>query len=214
MPRLLHIVGSPRGQRSRSEAIANHLIDSLANVEVERLELWNTTLPEFDGGMIESRYRLIHGQDVDPAFAQVWNELRAIVDHLLRFDIWLFSTPMWNFGLPYRVKHFVDCIIQPTMAFTNDASGALTLHGAGRMAILIGAGALDIRPGSALSHLDYHLAHLAECLTFYFGLDRVDCLRVAPTFGTPEDVEEVMSRARVEAEALAASLPTFGDRPG
>lgn len=206
MTGLLHIVGSPRRGRSRSEAIANHLIDSLPAFKVERLELWRIKLPELDGAMIESRYRLIHGQDVEPEFTPVWAELRAMVDHLLRFDIWLFSMPMWNFGLPYQVKHYVDCIIQPTMAFTNHSTGALTLHGAGRTAVLIGAGALDIQPGSALSHLDYQLSHLAECLKFYFGVDPVHCVRVAPTFGTPDDVEQVMQNARRKVEALALDL--------
>jgi len=212
--RLLHIVGSPRAERSRSEAIANHLISQLEDMEVERLELWRKTLPELDGAMIESRYRLIHGQEVEPQFLPVWNELRAMVDHLLTFDLWLFSTPMWNFGLPYKLKHYVDCIIQPTMAFTNDAEGKLTLHGAGRTAILIGAGALDIRPESALSHLDYQLAHLAECLQFYFGLDRVHCVRVTPTFGSPEDVEQTMRNARAEIEALVPSLQALAGRQG
>ena len=214
MTRLLHIVGSPRGERSRSVAIADHLIGRLEGVEVERLELWKTPLPALDGAMIESRYRLIHGFEIEPEFTPIWSELREMVDHLLRFDIWLFSTPMWNFGLPYRVKHFVDCIIQPTMAFTNDQAGNLTLHGSGRTAVLIGAGALNIRPGSALSHLDYQLAHLAHCLSFYFGVDPVHCVRVAPTFGTPEDVEETMRQARAEVEALAPSLQHFSGRPG
>lgn len=213
MTRLLHIVGSPRGERSRSEAVANHLIDQLDGVEVDRLEIWQTELPDLDGSMIESRYRLIHGQEIEPAFTSVWTELRAMVDHLLGFDIWLFSTPMWNFGLPYRLKHYVDCIIQPTMAFTNDASGNLTLHGAGRTAVLVGAGALNIRPKSDLAHLDYQLSHLAECLKFYFGVDRVHCVRVAPTFGMPDDVEHVMKAAAAEVEALAFSLRQTVDRP-
>lgn len=214
MTRLLHIVGSPRAERSRSEAVANHLTGLLEDVDVERLELWNLALPELGGAMLESRYRLIHGGEVDPDFASIWDDLREMVDHLLTFDVWLFSTPMWNLGLPYKLKHYIDCIIQPTMAFTNDADGNLTFDGSGRMAILIGAGALDIRPNRALSHLDYQLAHLAECLRFYFGIDDIHCVRVAPTFGSPEDVELVMRNARAEVEALAPSLRAFAGRPG
>ncbi|WP_395622842.1 FMN-dependent NADH-azoreductase [Sphingomonas daechungensis] len=212
MARLVHIVGSPRGERSRSEAVANHLIGKLGGMEVDRLDVWDMDLPELDGAMIESRYRLIHGADVEAGFTPVWDDLRAMVDHLLSFDIWLFSTPMWNFGLPYRLKHFVDCIIQPTMAFTNDAAGNLTFHGTGRTAVLIGAGALDIRPGSGLAHLDYQLAHLEHCLRFYFGIDPIHCVRVAPTFGSPQDVETVMRKAEEEVEALALNLQNAAGR--
>lgn len=204
--RLLHIAASPRGQRSRSRAIADHFLEHLDGVEVELLDLWTAALPELDGGMLESRYRLIHGQRVEAGFEDQWDELRARVDHLLSFDLWLFSTPMWNFGLPYRLKHYIDLVIQPTMAFTNDGSGAVTPHGSDKVAVLIGAGALDIRPGSPLEALDFSLAHLAQCLQVYFGVSEIRQIRAVPTFGEDETVAQAMASARAEAERVALSL--------
>jgi FMN-dependent NADH-azoreductase len=212
--RLLHIVASPRGERSRSRAIADHFLDRLDGTEVELLDLWAADLPELDGAMLESRYRLIHGLEVEPGFEAQWQELRDRVDHLLSFDIWLFSTPMWNFGMPYRLKHYLDLVIQPTMAFTNDSSGAVTAHGTGKIAVLVGAGALDIRPGAALAPLDFNLAHLAQCLRVYFGLSEIHEIRAAPTFGTDGEVERAMAQARTEAAALAFTLSGRGDARG
>lgn len=204
--RLLHIIASPRRERSRSRAIANDFLNALQGIEVEELDLWNSELPELDGAMLESRYRLIHGGSVEPGFEARWDELRRLVDHLLSFDLWLFSTPMWNLGMPYRLKHYIDLVLQPTMAFTNDADGAVTAHGTDKIAILIGAGALDIRPGAPLEGLDYHLTHLAQNLRVYFGLSEIHEIRVAPTFGDEATIERAMAGARIEAEALAFSL--------
>lgn len=208
--RLLHIAASPRGERSRSRAIADHFLDHVEGADVELLDLWLADLPELNGAMLESRYRLIHGEPVERGFEDQWNELRRRVDHLLSFDLWLFSTPMWNFGLPYRLKHYIDLIIQPTMAFTNDRSGAVTPHGRDKVAVLIGAGALDIRPGSPLELLDFSLAHLAQCLQVYFGVPRVHQIRAVPTFGDEDTVEQAMASARTEAEALAAQIIAAG----
>lgn len=208
--RVLHIVASPRGERSRSQMVAEHFLTHLAKAEVEVLDLWAQPLPELDGAMLESRYRLINGEPVDPVFETQWAELRARVDHLLSFDLWLFSTPMWNFGLPYRLKHYLDLVIQPTMAFTNDASGAISCHGIDKVAVLIGASALDIRPGSPMAGLDFQLAHLAQCLKIYFGLAQVHEIRAAPTFGSEALVTQAMETARAESKALALSLSSRG----
>lgn len=204
--RLLHVIASPRGEQSRSRSVADHFLRHLAGAEVEELDLWAEALPELDGAMLESRYRLIRGEPVESGFEARWDELRARVAHLLAFDVWLFSTPMWNFGVPYRLKHYLDLVIQPTMAFTNDQSGAITAHGADKIAVLIGAGALDIRPDSPLAALDFGLTHLAQCLRVYFGVPQVHEVRAVPTFGDERAVEDVMANARLHAHALAISL--------
>jgi FMN-dependent NADH-azoreductase len=208
--RLLHIIASPRGERSRSRSIADYFVGHLMNAEVEELDLWAADLPELDGAMLESRYRLIRGEAVEVGFERQWDELRARADHLLGFDIWVFSTPMWNFGVPYRLKHYLDLVIQPTMAFTNDESGAITAHGADKIVVLIGAGALDIRPGSPLAGLDFSLTYLAQSLRVYFGVREVHEIRAVPTFGDNRTVEDAVSSARLHAHALAVSLSNRG----
>ena len=212
--RLLHIIASPRGSRSRSRSVADHFLDHLAGATVEDLDLWAADLPDLDGPMLESRYQLIHGQPVEPGFEAQWDELGRRVVHLLSFDLWLFSTPMWNLGLPYRLKQYIDLVIQPTMAFTNDADGTVTAHGTDKIAVLVGAGALDIRPGAPLAQLDFQLAHLAQCLRIYFGVPKIHEIRAAPTFGDDQTVERAMAAAKIEAEALAFILSQRAGGPG
>jgi FMN-dependent NADH-azoreductase len=202
--RLLHIEASPRGARSRSSAVARHLIDRLGGIEIERIDVFDADLPELGGGMIEGRYALIAGEPVAPGIAADWAAIRAHADRLLSFDTWLISTPMWNFGLPYRLKHYIDLVTHPGMTFAVEPTGVVGLA-AGRTAILVGSGALDTRPGSALADHDHQIAYLRRWLAF-IGVEDVHGITICPTYGEVDAVEAVTGEAYAAAEAIAAEL--------
>lgn len=207
--RLLHIDASPRAERSRSRTVADAFVTALrarqGNLSVRRLDLWATDLPELAGGMIEGRYNLIMGEAVPAEIGAAWSEVRALAEDFLDCDAYLISTPMWNFGLPYRLKHYVDLVTQPGMAFSNDAQGNVVGLAAGRPAVLIGASALPIGVDGVMGELDFQLAYLDAWLRF-IGVSTIETIRVAPTFGTSEAVEAVMAVACQGAEALALRL--------
>lgn len=210
--RVLQVIASPR-DRSRSEQLAAVAIAALDRPEVTRLELWDRALPELDGDTVEGRYRLIHGEPVAPNVAQRWEGLRRLAEQALAHDLWIIATPMWNFGLPYRLKHWIDCITHPGMTFTNDAAGNVTGLAAGRSALVIGAGALDFADASQQQALDYQMRYLEIWLRF-IGIDDLHMVRAAPTFGAPEAVEEAMTAAAGEVRCIAAALSRRGDGPG
>lgn len=207
--RLLHIDASPRGERSRSRAIAQSFLSAVAAnknaPDVEQMDLWQAKLPDLGDGMIEGRYDLIAGNKVAPELAAKWQAIQRIVDHFLSFDAYLISTPMWNFGLPYPLKHYIDVITQPGMTFTNDAEGNVEGHAAGKKAMIIAASALPIAPDGPLEHLDFQLRYLQSWLGF-IGVTDMQSLRVAPTYGPDETVEAAMRDAEAKARAIAASF--------
>lgn len=204
MTRLLHILGSPRGERSRSDKVARRLIAGLDADAVEALDLAATDLPAFDGAAIEGRYDLIEGRAVDPAVIAAWDGIRAAVAHFLSFDTYVFGVPMWNFGVPWRLKQYIDVLTQPGLTFTVSAEGVQGLA-AGRRAILVCSGALDIRPGQPGAELDFQTAYMRAWLGF-IGITEVHALQVRPTYGSPDEVEAAMDRAYAEADALAVAL--------
>lgn len=213
MTRLLHIDASPRGARSRSRTIATHLLDRLTAddpaLSIERLDLWTTELPPFDDAVVEGRYRLLHGEAVAEAEAERWAAVERVARHLLSFDLWLLSVPMWNFGIPYRLKHYVDLVTQPGMTFRNDAVGNVEGLAAGRTAIVVAASAMDIGAGRGLAHLDFQLRYLETWLAF-IGVADIHTLRVAPTFGPVETVDGAMTEARAAADAIARAVHAAG----
>src|SRR3546814_10126407 len=101
---------------------------------------------------------------------------------------------MWNFGIPYRLKHYNDLLTQPGLAFSADAGGNVIGHAAGRTAIIVAAGALDTRPGSALGCLDHQAAYLEAWLSF-LGATSIHVIRVMPTFGEAAVVDRAMETA-------------------
>jgi len=207
--RLLHIEASPRGERSRSGDVGQHLLARLQAYDpaltVERLDVWAAELPPFDGSLIEGRYRLLAGDAVAAGQAARWASVRRIAEHFLSFDAWLFTVPMWNFGVPYRLKHYVDLVTHPGMTFRNDALGNVEGLAAGRTAIVVAASAMDFGPRGGHAHLDHQLGYLETWLGF-IGVTDIRPLRVAPTFGAPDAVEAAMTAGRAEADALVDGL--------
>ena len=192
--------------------VARRLIERLEAAEVETLDLHAIALPAFDGAVIEGRYAMIEGRPVDPAVRDTWQAIAKAVDHFLSFDTIVFSVPMWNFGVPWRLKQYIDVLTQPGLAFTVSERGVEGL-GAGRRAILITSGALDIRPGTLGAALDFQLSFMKAWLDF-IGITDVHAVQVRPTYGTPEQVEAAMDSAFQEADELAESLSRAPEATG
>jgi FMN-dependent NADH-azoreductase len=206
--RLLHLDASPRGERSRSRPVAQAWIDALSAlvpVEITRIDLFAATLPPLGPGMIEGRYARILGDAVDPAIARDWDRIDAIGRDFLSHDAILIATPMWNFGIPYPLKHYVDCVTQPGIAFTNDAAGNVIGHAAGRPAMIVAASAMDIAADGPLAAFDFQLSYLERWLGF-IGVTDIHAIRIAPTYGPEDRVRETVARAADAARAMAAAF--------
>mgnify|MGYP001339338477 CR=1 FL=1 len=49
--------------------------------------------------------------------------LDLLLDPLLRCDLLVIATPVWNFGPPWRLKQWLDCVAQPGKTFRFSAQG-------------------------------------------------------------------------------------------
>lgn len=206
--RILHVIGSPRGDRSRSVKVAERLISGLVaaspGAAVETLNVCHADLPALTGPVIEGRYALIEGREVADEVRDAWERIGAAVAHFLSFDTLVFSVPMWNFGIPWQLKQYIDTITQPGMAFRVSEAGVEGL-GAGKRAILVASGALDIRPGSPGAEMDHQVRFMQTWLGF-IGITDVHVVHLRPTYGPPEAVEAAMDEAYASAEAMVADL--------
>lgn len=206
--RILHVIGSPRDERSRSVKVAERLIAGLVaanpGAAVETLNVCHAELPALTGPVIEGRYALIEGREVADEVRAEWGRIGEAVAHFLSFDTLVFSVPMWNFGIPWQLKQYIDTITQPGMAFRVSETGVEGL-GAGKRAILVASGALDIRPGAPGAELDHQVRFMQAWLGF-IGITDVQVVHLRPTYGPPEVVEAAMDEAYASAEALVADL--------
>ena len=117
-----YIECSPRGERSHSTKIAQAYIEqakkNIPDLELNHINPWSLNLPEFDGDMLNAKYSVIRGTDPSADEVSAWSNVKNIFDEFNNADHYLFSVPMWNFNIPYKLKHYVDIITQPGMSWS------------------------------------------------------------------------------------------------
>ena len=130
MTRLLHISASPRGERSESLAIAATFLDTFRDAhpdaEVHTYDLWDGTLPAFGPDAAAAKMAIFAGQEPEGAAATAWAGAVATFRRFDAADRYLFSVPMWNAGVPYILKQFIDVISQPGLLFGFDPDRGYT----------------------------------------------------------------------------------------
>jgi FMN-dependent NADH-azoreductase len=203
MARLLYIEASPRKERSASIEAANTFISEYERSHpediVETLDLWATHLPEFDGHVIDSKYVILHGLEHTEEQRQAWKAV------FTRADKYLFSLPMWNFGIPYKLKHYFDVIVQPgyTFSFSPEEGYKGLVTGKPIATIYARGGAYG--SGTGAESYDLQKAYLEHILTF-IGFSDFQTILVEPTLVSPEDKKEILETAKKQAKAMAANF--------
>jgi len=209
MAKLLHIQTSPRGGHSASQAVAEHFIDSYRRTHrsdiVEALNLWQSELPEFNGATLEAKYAVAHGLPHSPEQVHAWKGVARIADHFKSADRYLVSLPMWNFGIPYKLKHYIDLLVQPglTFGFTPDGTRKGLITGKPMVIIYARGGAYG--PGSGAEAADHQSPYLKQIFGF-IGFTDFREIFVEPTLATPTSKEKAIAISNRKAAKLAVHL--------
>jgi FMN-dependent NADH-azoreductase len=200
---ILYIEASPRKVRSASIEIAHAALAAWqttdANLTIDTLDLWATQLPEFDGPVLEAKYAGIAGVRLTEEQAAAWSHIRGLAARFFAADALVLSVPLWNFSIPYKLKHLIDVVSQKDVLFTFDERGFGGLL-KGRKALLICARGLDYGPtaGTPAGTYDFQRPYLETWLRFV-GITTLETVVVEKTlFGT-----EIDRAARVSACVVA-----------
>ena len=202
MPHLLYIEGSPRKQRSASIEVAHAFIDAWkaqhAIATVDTLDVWNTPLPEFDGAALDAKYAGIQGQARTPEQAEAWDRIEALAARFIKADIIVFGVPMWNFGIPYKLKHLIDVVSQKDLLFSFDERGLTGLLD-GRKVVVIAA------RGAPLDRAEHQIAYMTTWSEMV-GIDEQYNIVIEKTLLGPDVDAESRNTATQAALELAATL--------
>ena len=124
---LLHIIATPRGLASNtgrmSSVLLEELNDKYDDLEVRTLDLFSADLPAVAGSNIKSKYALMTGQSLDGEARRSWGEIERTIERFLDADVYVLTVPMWNFGIPYALKYYIDAIVQPGYLFKYNELG-------------------------------------------------------------------------------------------
>jgi FMN-dependent NADH-azoreductase len=212
MPTLLHIESSPRKNRSASLEVARAYLDAYRQAHqdhrIDVLDLWSTELPEFNGDALGAKYADLSGTTLSVAQQQAWARIRRLAQRLHDADTLLFSVPLWNFSIPYKLKHFIDVVSQRNVLFSFDERGAAGLL-KGKQAVVIYARGLDYSMDSSTpAHsFDFQRPFMEAWLRFV-GVTNVESIVVEKTLlGSEVDrVGRQVARERAVDLAKAATV--------
>ncbi len=210
MTRVLHIQATLRGQESYSlrtaQAFLESYLDSYPGDEVETVDLAKGELPEFDATAVSGKYRLLAGYSPTGKEAETWKAIEATIGQLKSAHKLVLSSPMWNFGIPYRLKQYFDVIVQPGYTFSYSSEDGYKGLVTGRPAMLILARGGEYAPGTDTAPFDLQLPYL-ECILRFIGFTKIDSIVIEPTL---QRGSEVAGQKLAEAIAAArAKAKTF-----
>lgn len=209
MSKLLYVEASPRGERSSSSKVAAAFVSAYKAAhpgdKVETMNLWEISIPSFDGEMLNAKYSVLHGQPHTPAQAAAWQTVADMAATFASADKILMSVPMWNFSLPYKVKHYFDIIIQPGLTFSFSPTEGYRGLVTGKKAAIVYSRGGAYGPGTGAEAYDLQTKTLSGLLGFIGITDQVNIL-VEPTLSAPDAVAKTVEKAEAEARRIAATF--------
>jgi len=203
---LLHIVSSPRKERSASIEVANAFIGAWKRKhpegQIDTLNVWETELLPFDKAALDAKYAGLEGKKRTAEQEAAWKQIKELANRFHAAEILLFSVPMWNFGLPYRLKHLIDIISQKDVLFTFDERGLLGLLN-GRQMVVIAARGATVGDNDAFK--DHQVEYLATW-AHMVGIPEPHAIVMERTLFGPEADAAARAEARGKAVELAGKL--------
>lgn len=206
--RLLHIVSTPRGYESNTIRVSNALIEELTlkyeDLSVKVLDLFKADLPAVAGENIETKYKLMTGQALDDHHKSSWDAIEANIKRFLDADIYLITTPMWNFGIPYALKYFIDAIVQPGYLFRYNELGIPEGLVLGKKMIIVTSRGGDYSPNTPLHSLDFVEPYLRAIFNFV-GITDIHFINAQPMDISPAARRDALLAAIGEARSIITS---------
>jgi FMN-dependent NADH-azoreductase len=185
LPKLFHLRASPR-RDSASGAGADAFVDRFsathAGWDVDTLDLWRESLPDFEGAGLEAKYARQAGRPFNDAERDAFAVIERMVVRLAIADRVLISTPMWNFGIPYKLKQYIDLIVQPGLTFSFDPNRGYSPLLRNRPTLVILASGGDFVTGMNRGRTDMATPYLRDVLRF-IGLSDQRFILIGPTVG-------------------------------
>lgn len=207
MSNLIYIEASPLKSRSNTTSVAEAFLrayqDRHPADDISRIDLWRANLPAFDAETIDAKFAVLRKNQFTPEQWERWEAVRSISRRFNAADKYVFSVPMWNFGVPYPLKHFIDVVTLPGENWIWSREKGYEPLLSGKKALMIYSSANDyVRAGD---ESDFQKPHLRRWLEF-IGVQDVREIVIAPTLADPAVVTRKRSAAIEEAQRVAQTF--------
>lgn len=206
MKKLLHIIATPRGDESRTlevtGAFMRSLMDGPGGWDVDELDLSKEILPPLTAKRVDGKYILLGGNDLEGEHKEAWREILRHIERFLAADAYLISAPMWNFSVPYPLKHYIDVVVQPKYLFRYTATGIEGLVKGKKMAVITSRG--GDYSAAPMNAADFQEPYLRQI----FGLTGITEIKFVNA--QPMDMGEAIRAEKIkEAQKRAKEAATW-----
>ncbi len=205
MVKLLHISASPRGTNSESRALASRFLQVYGEQNpthtITEWDLWDGTLPAFGPAAAGAKMDVFAGVEPTGAGAAAWTAARAAFDRFAAADKLLFSVPMWNAGVPYILKQFIDVVSQPGLVFGFDPAAGYSGLLTGRKAAVIYTSAVYGEGRGPAFGADFQRPYFDDWLR-WAGITDLTAVTFRPNLAT---ADADAGRALATADAVEAA---------
>jgi len=210
MSNLLYIQASPRGQRSHCITVADAFIEAYKQKhpddKIVTLNVFDASIPSFDGLAVQAKYTILHGQSHSKEEQRVWKDVEEVIEQFTSADKYVFAIPMWNFSIPYRLKQYIDLLVQPgyTFGYSEDKGYEGLVVGKPLLAIYARGG--EYPAGSEAEAFDLQTKYI-KLIFGFMGFEDIRSVVVEPTLqGSPDVAKSKEQEAIDRAKEIAADF--------
>jgi len=208
MNKLLHIIAAPRGEDSRTLKVTQAFVERLRgkypDCAIDELNLFAEPLPPLTVEVLDGKYVLLGGGRLSGPLKEAWREVERHIERFLDTDAYLVSTPMWNFSIPFVLKHYIDVIVQPQYLFRYTETGPGGLVKNKKMVVVTSRGG-DYGPDSPFHAYDHQEPYLRTIFAFV-GITDITFVNAQPMDALgPEVQQDRLEAAKETARQVAAS---------
>lgn len=206
MSKVLYVQSSPRRRDSYSISVADAFIEAyqLKNPgdEVQTVNLFDRELVPFDGNTLQGKYNILHGRPYTEAEKTAWREVEAEIEAFMAADKYVLAVPMWNFSIPYRLKHYIDILVQPAYTFSYSPETGFSGLVPDKPVFIAYARGNAYPAGSAMAAMDLQRPYIETVLKF-IGLTDLRSVILEPSLSDPDKAAQLQKDAIEEARNLA-----------
>lgn len=207
MPKLLYFKCSPRGSASKSIQIADAFVPAYLqkhpDASVEIVDLWMIDLPEYNGDAAAAKMSFFGETAMNLKQTTVYEKLRRLFEHFNSADDYLFAIPMWNFGVPYKLKQYIDILTMPGTLFGFDPQKGYIGLLKNKRATAVYSAAIYHDGASKAWGSDHVSTHFSDWLDFAGVSDVKTIWYQKYKMLSPDGADAALSAAQEEARSAA-----------
>jgi FMN-dependent NADH-azoreductase len=205
--KLLHVNSSPRGESSKSLAIAQAFLDPYQahhpDLKVDTWDLFQEPMPDYATTAAAAKMAAFTGQELSPEQEVEWANCKIVYDRFSEADEYVFNVPMWNHGVPYMLKKWIDIITQPGWVFGFHPEHGYNGLVKGKRAFVIYTSGVYQTGGRPGFGSDFHASFFDDWLRF-IGITDVTNLRYSGyDLMSPEQAAVAYKDTQTRAQELA-----------